>query len=314
MRRGHRLTTLDQDADRVTADLTGPDGPYRITARYLVGADGGHSTVRKQCGIDFPGITDDRFVALSGQVAVHPPAAVPGTGELDVPGLGRLAPASFTRSENGVFAYGMFQPGVYRISVSEWDRPPVEDRAEGVPLDELRAAVGRVLGADLPIGPPPEGAAALRVRSVVGVNSRVAQRYRDGGVPLVGDAAHVQSGIGGPGLNLGLQDALNLGWKLAEAAGPWSGRLDTVVARPADPGASAPADVVLIRPDGYAAWAVGPGATDPDEAAAGLRAALRTWLGPADRTRPEFADRRYSDRWPGTSSSSAFDTGKSDVP
>lgn len=72
-------------------------------------------------------------------------------------------------------------------------------------LAELEASAKRVLGADVP----------LDLRRFRGINSRIASRYQTGRVILVGDAAHVHSPMGGPGLNLGLQDAVNLGWKLA---------------------------------------------------------------------------------------------------
>jgi 2-polyprenyl-6-methoxyphenol hydroxylase-like FAD-dependent oxidoreductase len=213
IRRGCELRTLRQTDDLVTAEVDGPDGRHELTARFLVGADGGHSTVRKQCGIAFPGITDRGFVSRSGQVVIDPPFAVAGTGELEVPGLGRLRPATFTRTEHGMFAFGMFQPGLYRVSAIEWAPTPLED-SMSMPLEELREAVGRVLGADVPMREP-DGPAAMR--RATGTNSRQAERYREGRVFLVGDAAHVHSGIGGPGLNLGMQDVLNLGWKLAAA-------------------------------------------------------------------------------------------------
>jgi 2-polyprenyl-6-methoxyphenol hydroxylase-like FAD-dependent oxidoreductase len=223
--RGHTLTGLTQDAAGVTAELDGPDGRYERRARYLVGADGGHSAVRKACGIDFSGITDDTFVSRSGQVTVAAPVAV-GTGELDVPGLGRLRPATFTRTETGLFAHGMFQPGLYRVSAVEWAAEPMDDD-EDMPLAELAGAVKRVLGADLPMAEPDGAPAALR--RMAGINSRQAEHYRRGRVFLAGDAAHVHSGIGGPGLNLGLQDVLNLGWKLAAAVQGWApdGLLET---------------------------------------------------------------------------------------
>ncbi|WP_329258170.1 FAD-dependent monooxygenase [Actinoallomurus sp. NBC_01490] len=226
IRRGHELTTLRQTADEVTAEIAGPEGGYALTARFLVAADGGRSTVRKRLGVGFPGITDRGFTSRTGQVAIDPPFAVPGTGELDVPGLGRLRPATFTRTEHGMFAYGMFQPGVYRVSTIEWSPSPLED-STSMPLDELRDAVRRVLGADVPMRAPDGAHPALR-RSI-GANSRQAERYREGRVFLVGDAAHVHSGIGGPGLNLGMQDVLNLGWKLAAAVRGWApeGLLDT---------------------------------------------------------------------------------------
>jgi FAD binding domain len=83
-----------------------------------------------------------------------------------------------------------------------------------VSLAEIEASVKRVLGADVPLrAVSPD--APLDLRRFYGINSRIASAYRSGRVFLVGDAAHVHSPLGGPGLNLGLQDAVNLGWKLA---------------------------------------------------------------------------------------------------
>ena len=227
IRRGHELLAMRQTADSVSVDVQGPQGRYEIAAKFLVGADGAHSIVRKQCGIGFPGITDHGFTGRSGQVTIHPPVAVPGTGELQVPGVGRFRPATFTRTENGLFAYGMFQPGLYRVSVHEWAPSPLED-SDTMPLEELRAAVRRVIGGDVPMSEPAGGEPSALRRST-GANSRQADRYRHGRVFLVGDSAHVHSGVGGPGLNLGLQDVLNLGWKLAAAVNGWApeGLLDT---------------------------------------------------------------------------------------
>lgn len=227
IRRGHDLIGLDQTADRVSAEIDGPEGRYTLHVPYLVGADGGHSTVRKACGIAFPGITDRGFVGRSGQVVIPPPVAVPGTGELEVPGVGRFRPASFTRTERGMFAYGMFRPGLYRVAVHEWTAEDTGERDETMPLEELRDAVRRVLGGDVPMSEPDGEPSALR--RTTGLNSRQAERYRAGRVFLVGDAAHVHSGVGGPALNLGMQDALNLGWKLAAQVRGWApeGLLDT---------------------------------------------------------------------------------------
>jgi 2-polyprenyl-6-methoxyphenol hydroxylase-like FAD-dependent oxidoreductase len=242
IRREHEVTGLAQDDDGVTVEVRTPGGDRRLRARYLVGADGGRSLVRRLVGIDFPGITDDTFVSRSGTVAIPASHTVPGTGEITGPGLGRLRPFTFNRTPAGVFAFGMFQPGVYRITALEWNQP--EAGPEGLmEIDELRAAVGRVLGADVPMtvaeagggsagggsagGGSAGGSEALRRRP--GINSRQADRYRAGRVFLVGDAAHVHSGVGGPGLNLGMQDAVNLGWKLAAQVRGWAppGLLDT---------------------------------------------------------------------------------------
>lgn len=230
IRHGHELTSFHQDADQVELAVCGPTGAYELTCRYLVAADGGHSPIRKASGIDFPGVTDTGFVGRSGQVTIDPPVAVPETGELDVPGVGRLRPSTFTRTETGMFAYGMFEPGIYRVTAYEWGTGTGEDRGDWswteIPTEELRAAVARVLGATVPMAALPGGPPA---RATSTSNSRQAERYRAGRVLLVGDAAHVHSGIGGPGLNLGLQDALNLGWKLAAQVQGWAppGLLDS---------------------------------------------------------------------------------------
>jgi hypothetical protein len=113
----------------------------------------------------------------------------------------------------------MFQPGVYRVSALEWGGEPLPEN-EDMPLSELRDAVKRVLGADVPMSEPADAPSGLR--RLTGINSRQAEHYRSGRVFLVGDAAHVHSGIGGPGLNLGMQDVLNLGWKLAATVQGWA--------------------------------------------------------------------------------------------
>ena len=169
----------------MSVGVQGPQGRYEIAAKFLVGADGAHSIVRKQCGIGFPGITDRGFVGRSGQVAIHPPVAVPGTGELEVPGVGRLRPATFTRTENGLFAYGMFQPGLYRVAVHEWAPSPLED-SDTMPLEELRDAVRRVVGGDVPMSEPP-GGEPRHCAGQPGSTPGRPSRYRHGRVFLVGD-------------------------------------------------------------------------------------------------------------------------------
>jgi hypothetical protein len=92
----------------------------------------------------------------------------------------------------------------------------------------VRDAFRRVVGTDVPFGEP-DGDGPNLLRRLIGGNTRIAERYRAGRVLLVGDAAHVHSAIGGQGLNLGLQDVVNLGWKLAAEVRGWAppGLLDT---------------------------------------------------------------------------------------
>jgi 2-polyprenyl-6-methoxyphenol hydroxylase-like FAD-dependent oxidoreductase len=210
VRRGHELAGLAQDADAVTADVNGPDGRYQLRAGYLAGCDGAHSPVRKLAGIDFPGVTSDT-VARIGRVRVPASLIVAGTGELEVPGAGRLTIMRPVTTPRGMYSIGP-QASVDKTAprdayiVSTHEEQPDADLAAPITLDELRASVRRVLGADLPMTDP------TWLTKLVG-NSRQADRYRDGRIVLAGDAAHV-FGLGGS-LNAGLLDALNLGWKLA---------------------------------------------------------------------------------------------------
>lgn len=230
IRRGHELTALHQDDDAVTLDIRAPQGAYRIRTRYLIGADGGHSTVRKQAGIAFPGTTDDSFASRAGHVIIPDALLDPATGELDLPEPGmRLRPYAHNRLPGGVLSFAMMQPGsgIHLVATFEWDQPPVDDSTP-MTFDELQASVRRVLGTDLPMSPPTTAGPHL-LRRLTGINSRQADTYRTGRVLLLGDAAHVHSAVGGPGLNLGMQDAINLGWKLAAQIHGWAppGLLDT---------------------------------------------------------------------------------------
>src|SRR5262249_56279996 len=103
---------------------------------------------------------------------IHRPASVPCPGGRAVPGAGRFLPAPFTRTERGIFAYGMFQPGLYRVSVHEWAASPVDD-STAMPLEELRSAVRRVIGGDVPMSEPAAGHPAA-LRRATRTNSRPA--------------------------------------------------------------------------------------------------------------------------------------------
>ena len=167
----------------------------------------------------------------------------PVTGALDIPGWGRVPPAPFHRAEHGVFACRRLGDRAMRhhfgtgsIGPGGPDRRRRRRTTTPVSLAEIEASVKRVLGADVPLRPVSPDA-PLDLRRFYGINSRIASAYRSGRVFLVGDAAHVHSPMGGPGLNLGLQDAVNLGWKLAAviAGGADPALLDTYEAerRPA---------------------------------------------------------------------------------
>ncbi|WP_031162083.1 FAD-dependent monooxygenase [Streptosporangium roseum] len=227
IRRGHELTGLSQDGDAVTVDIAGPAGAYRLRTRYLIGADGGRSLTRKLSGIGFPGVTKDNMVSRTAHATVPASMIDPATGGLNLPGYGVIPPFMHHRTERGLFAFAPFPTGPAMVSVMEWD-PAEADGRPAPTLDEVRESVRRVLGADLPLGPP-EGGGPHLLRRLTGGNTRMADRFRDRRVLLVGDAAHVHASIGGPGLNLGLQDAVNLGWKLAAEIHGWAppGLLDS---------------------------------------------------------------------------------------
>lgn len=223
IRRGHEFTGLTQDDDGVTLTVRGPaEQDYELRTRYVVGADGAHSPVRKAAGIDFPGVTYDRTTSRTAHAVLPPDRLDATTGALEVPGHGPVLPFLPIRTARGGFSYAPLPGLPPLVATVEWDQP-----ASGEPLtfDEMRASITRVLGVEVPIEPPPsEGPHVLR--RINGGSTRVADRYRDGRVFLVGDAAHVFA-AGGTGLNLGMQDAINLGWKLAATIKGTADVLDT---------------------------------------------------------------------------------------
>ncbi len=210
VRRGHELTGLAQEADRVVLTVRGPAGQYELDACYAVGCDGAHSVARKLAGIGFPGVTSAEVTRI-GRVILPTAMIVAGSGEVDVPGVGRLRPAEQVKTTGGSYSLAPLAsldagaaPDAYIVSTRE--PAPDVDLVEPMTLAELSASVRRVVGADLPMAEP------QWLTRTVG-NSRQADRYQAGRVLLAGDAAHV-FGVGGS-LNVGLLDALNLGWKLA---------------------------------------------------------------------------------------------------
>ncbi|WP_433332360.1 FAD-dependent monooxygenase [Spirillospora sp. CA-294931] len=219
IRRGHELVGVGQDEDGVTADVHGPDGTYRVTARYLVGCDGGRSRVRELTGIPFPGTTYPEVNRL-GQVTVPDSVTSLPDGDLDVPGVGRVRTGRFTRTDRGVFGFGLLTPEVWLVSTTEDELSEPDDDAP-MALAELQESIRRVLGVSFPLGEP------IRL-SRYHFQARQAERYRDGRILLAGDAAHLFPATG-VGLNAGMLDAVNLAWKLAARVQGWApdGLLET---------------------------------------------------------------------------------------
>ncbi|MEU9736701.1 rifampin monooxygenase [Streptomyces sp. NPDC048002] len=205
VRRGSEVVGLSQDEHGVTAELA--DGT-RLGARYLVGCDGGRSTVRKLLGVGFPG-EPARVETLLGEMEVGvPPETVAAV----------VAEVNRTQKRFGATPFG--EVGVYRVVVPA--EGVAEDRAVPPTLDEFKRQLRAFAGTDL-------GVHAPRWLSRFGDATRQAERYRVGRVLLAGDAAHIHPPTGGQGLNLGIQDAFNLGWKLAAAVNGWApeGLLDS---------------------------------------------------------------------------------------
>ncbi len=184
------VTGVRQDGDGVEVTVEGPAGTETLSGRYLVGCDGGRSTVRKLMGVEFPG-TDPTMVNLLADV------------ELDEP---PQRPVRLERHEAGLITVLQLQPGWYRIVATE--RARQAGPRDQVTFEELRASVERIAGTDFGMHSP-------RWLSSFTDATRQAESFRVGRVFLAGDAAHIHLPAGGQGINMGMQDAFNLGWKLA---------------------------------------------------------------------------------------------------
>lgn len=204
IRRGSELIEIEQDDDGVTAVLA--DGT-RLRSRYLVGCDGGRSTVRGLLGVGFPG-EPSRVETLLGEMAV---SASPET---------LAAVTAEVRRTHKRFGFMPLGEGMYRVIVPA--AGVAEDRDAPPTLADFETQLRAVAGSDFGVHSP-------RWLSRFGDATRLAERYRAGRVLLAGDAAHIHPPTGGQGLNLGIQDAFNLGWKLAATVAGWApdGLLDS---------------------------------------------------------------------------------------
>lgn len=155
VRRGREVTGFSQDGDGVTVEIHGPDGVERMRTRYLVGADGGRSTVRKLAGIGFPGVTSPDPVSRIAHVLLPDDVRVDDAGAYVLPGCPTpFRPFTHTRTEHGVLIIAPIGPDATLVVTLEWGGDPVDESAP-MTLDELRASIRRVTGADLALTPAP---------------------------------------------------------------------------------------------------------------------------------------------------------------
>ncbi|MFF1812582.1 FAD-dependent monooxygenase [Streptomyces sp. NPDC058251] len=202
--RGYEVTGFHERPDGVVVALDGPDGPGEDTAGYLIGCDGGRSSVRKLAGIGFPGSDGRR-----------------GFFTADVTGIDTRKRRIGENLPGGSMVMAMdLENGVTRVVVHEAGTPP-RDRGS-LTYPDLADAWQRLTGESIHHG-------QCRWISCFTDASRAAAEYRRGRVFLAGDAAHVQPPAMAQGLSVGVQDAVNLGWKLAATVKGWApeGLLDT---------------------------------------------------------------------------------------
>jgi 2-polyprenyl-6-methoxyphenol hydroxylase-like FAD-dependent oxidoreductase len=198
--RDARVTAVRQDTDGVELTVDGTS----VRADYVVGADGVNSAVRNALGLPFPGKSVLKSIMLADVRLTHAPEDV-----LAVNAVG------------DAFAFvAPFGDGWHRVFA--WDRREQLPDTAPVTLEDIREVMRRALGTDF-------GLQEARWISRFHSDERQAPHYRVGRVFLAGDAAHVHSPAGGQGMNTGIQDAANLGWKLAAAVQGWApdGLLDT---------------------------------------------------------------------------------------
>lgn len=212
--RGHRVVGLEQHEDHVAVRIQHDGAEYSASARFVVGCDGARSAVRQAAGIGFHGNADSMVSPTALVELADPPPP-----ELHI-----------QTHEQGIFFAIPLPDG--RFIVSTVDHAVMQEVGTPWTADMVRASMLRITGSDYGMGE------AERI-STIGNSARQAQRYRDHRVLLAGDAAHVHFPMGGQGMNLGIQDAHNLAWRLTAA----------VRAQRAEPEAG-PDDALL---DGYEA-------------------------------------------------------------
>jgi 2-polyprenyl-6-methoxyphenol hydroxylase-like FAD-dependent oxidoreductase len=184
IRRGHAITGFCQSTDGVVVQ----SGGQSFQGKWLVGCDGSRSVVRKTGGFEFAG-TEPEFTGYTTQIDIVDPEKL-GPGRVVTP--------------TGM--YMQSQPGY--VVIEEFDGGAFHGSEKPITREHVQEVLRRVSGTDVTIG-------ALHMATTWTDRARQATAYRNGRVLLAGDAAHIHAPLGGQGLNLGLGDAMNLGWKLA---------------------------------------------------------------------------------------------------
>jgi 2-polyprenyl-6-methoxyphenol hydroxylase-like FAD-dependent oxidoreductase len=227
LRRGMAVTNFTEHESGVTVC----SGDQSFQGRWLVGCDGGRSIVRKLAAFEFAG-TEPEFTGYTASVKIADPE--------------KLRPG-FNLTETGMYLLG---PGPDRIGIVDFDDASF-DRTQTPTLESLQEVLRRVSGTDVTL-------TSMEVASTYTDRARQATTYRKGRVLLAGDAAHIHSPLGGQGLNTGIGDAMNLGWKLAATIQGWAppDLLDTYTQERHPIGAWAldwtRAQVAIMRPDPHA--------------------------------------------------------------
>ncbi|WP_214413030.1 FAD-dependent monooxygenase [Sphaerisporangium fuscum] len=192
---GAAVTAVEQDDDGVSVTA----GDLRVRARFLVACDGGHSTVRKLLGAAFPG-RPGTFVGALADVRLS------AVSSLVPRKIGHMS--DLTREANGYWAMLVPVGGDrYRLTYGQVEQTQAR-RDAPVTEEEIATALRAVYGEETVLD-------GVTSSSRFTDATRQVERYREGRVLFAGDAAHIHPPYGGQGLNTGMQDAFNLGWKLA---------------------------------------------------------------------------------------------------
>lgn len=251
IRRGAAVVAVDEEGGRIVISIERPDGRQdRLAADYVIGADGTRSIVRSAAGISFDGVGSTAWGFLGDVVLDDPPAER----------------AFSTANSSGLLMIVPMPGGIHRIVGQD----PLMQHGGELSLDEFRTAVQNIAGRDFGLRDP-------SWLSRYGNAARIADRYRAGRVLLAGDAAHMHFPAGGVGMNVGLQDAANLSWRLADVLEGFAS--DALLDAYSDE--RRPVGVELLT--GSQAQTVLTGATSPD----GL--ALREFLSNTIAQVPEFS-------------------------